>query len=454
MPLFFLLSGFSMAIGYHNRLFPNTEIQNVRHVAIIPKAENPALEEGTLASPENAATIGDSQPQEKNSTTNDSVSSPLGKYFYNRLIRVIPVYYICTCEAIPPTLYGYGNFNPRSQFSMVSGFVQSFIPTSTWTLFLIGIPLDGPGWTIATLYFFWICFPWLLKHYQIKSDEELLNSIVRCYWIQLFIIVILYPVFLIFGLGSLAFWVPTAFPPCRLPVFIMGMNAGLLCLRYANSDTIPWFAQSGSFLPWNFWIWNCCGSSKVSSSSASSSSSDKPNSSTCLSCFHHLISFDCNFQNTCLQQSIKLVCLTFLWTLLTGLVGDIGSNAWFQGINVFAQLDLIVGLVRINGTSLCSKVLRNPVIQWFGEISMALYLVHEPLIYYFCWFQNGFKELKWPSDMNCSSDDDSSCQDTLDDFNYDKQMQSWGIVTILPIATCLAALLYYGVEEPTRKYFK
>jgi peptidoglycan/LPS O-acetylase OafA/YrhL len=84
---------------------------------------------------------------------------------------------------------------------------------------------------------------------------------------------------------------------------------------------------------------------------------------------------------------------------------------------------------------------------------MSLYLVHEPLIYYFCWFQNHLHTLNWPSNLSCD-DDDTSCQHELNHFNHLRKMKPYGIAMILPIATVLACILYYGVEEPVRKYFK
>lgn len=442
MPLFFLLSGFSMAIGYSGRLFPSniTEVTSAEsndkvadpetapadHNQVVPVAAT-SFEYSQVDSSDKAR---DEPVKKTNKTSSASSMSLLARYFYNRFIRVFPVYVICTCVAIPPSFYGFGNFNPQSIYFTVASFVQSFIPTTTWTLFLVGSPIDGPGWTIATLYFFWLCFPWLLKHYQVKKDEELLTSIVRCFWIQLFIIIILFPLLGVFGFGPLAFWIPTAFPPFRLPIFIMGMNAGLLCTRYANSDKLPWFSQSGTFIPWNFWV--CA---------------------NCSSCCNKIVSTEVDFQRTCYQQTVKLVVLTFLWTIITAMIGDIGSNAWFQGLNVFAQLDLIVALARVKGNSRCSWVLRHPVALWYGELSMAVYLVHEPLIYYFNWFQNHLQRLDWPSNQFCDTDD-TSCQDTLDAWNYTRRMKPYGIAIILPLATVLACFLYYGVEETVRKNFK
>jgi hypothetical protein len=364
MPLFFLLSGFSIAIGYNGRLFPDKF--KSKPIEVKPKDPEADMADNLITGPEGSNVIVEQEKKKEDSSS----LSPLGRYFYNRFIRVIPVYYICTCEAIPPTLYGYGNFDPTITSSLISSVIQSFIPTTTWTFFLVGIPLDGPGWTIATLYGMWICFPWLLQHFQQKTDEELLTSIVRCFWIQLLFIVILFPILLAAGLTTIAFWIPTSFPLCRLPVFIMGMNAGLLCTRHAGSDQIPWFTQSGAFLPWHFWYWKfdtCCSNNRSNSgnnnnnifdssskmiatvddaadNAESKNNADAQNASPppTTNCCYAWISTDVDFLRTCWQQSMKLLFLTALWALLTGIIGDIASNAWFQGINVFAQLDLIV----------------------------------------------------------------------------------------------------------------
>lgn len=67
------------------------------------------------------------------------------------------------------------------------------------------------------------------------------------------------------------------------------------------------------------------------------------------------------------------------------MIADIASIFWFQGMSVFCMLDFMVALTQTKGNSKVSIVLQHPITVWLGEISMALYLIHEPLIYYFWW---------------------------------------------------------------------
>ena len=53
-----------------------------------------------------------------------------------------------------------------------------------------------------------------------------------------------------------------------------------------------------------------------------------------------------------------------------------------QIIMCYTQLMIIVGLCLDNGKSLSSKFYKTKVMQFLGRISMSLYLLHEPLIYY------------------------------------------------------------------------
>ena len=125
------------------------------------------------------------------------------------------------------------------------------------------------------------------------------------------------------------------------------------------------------------------------------------------------------------------------------------SGSWFQGLSAFCMLDFMVGLVRAKGTHPVSKVLTHPVSLWLGEISMALYLVHEPCIYYFYWIQNNMKSLSWPDSNDMTNTDDKA-------INYQEKrtMPTWGIAVILPVALVLASILYYAIELPINKRFK
>ena len=109
---------------------------------------------------------------------------------------------------------------------------------------------------------------------------------------------------------------------------------------------------------------------------------------------------------------------------------NIGSNAWFQGLNDFSQLTIIVGLVRMNGPSQCSTVLRHPItLLWLGEVSMSLYLVT---------FDG--------SRCTAGRVDLLACRSGWDEYTAARKY--------LPYYSLIAACFYYGVREPVRKHFK
>jgi peptidoglycan/LPS O-acetylase OafA/YrhL len=362
----------------------------------------------------------------------------------------MPLFYITFLLAVPVTLFGYGSFDPSNRDELTGSIIQNLIPTYTWTLFIFGSPFNGPGWTVCTLWFFWIVFPWLQAYYEYQSDAELIRTIVRCYWVQLAICLVGFPVAAVAtGSTEAAFWWSTGVPYSRLPVFIMGMCAGNLCTRHAQADTMPWFRHSGTFIPWDFWCTCSCPGMLFCGD-------DNP----CLQLFgYRLISTEINFVHVCFKQASLLLMSTVALSMLCSAWADVGSNWWFQAVNVFAQLDLLVALTRARGASFCSVVLRAPLIQWFGELSMAIYLVHFPLLLYVCFMAHG-RGVDWPPSMYCDSyategsEERTTCVAKYDEWVSARTLPLWGIVVVPAVSVLAAAALYYGVEEPVRKYLK
>lgn len=206
MPLFFLLSGFSMTIGYSGRLqigncFPSGSTLQV-----------------PLLNPNDDL----SSSQQQSSGKSQSIS----RYLYNRFIRVMPVYWIALAFALPPVLAGYGQqVNPSNQFILINALIINVIPVMTWVGFYCPYPVNGPEWTVMTLWFFWLFFPWLLARYEKMSDIDLLECIRRHYWIQFAIVLVgtCLDKFTDVGLG---FAVSSQTPYCRIFVFTMGIQAG------------------------------------------------------------------------------------------------------------------------------------------------------------------------------------------------------------------------------------
>eukprot|EP01038_Epipyxis_sp_PR26KG_P015709 gene15709-21263_t len=414
MPLFFLLSGYSLAIGYHSRIdYANGSIHKADHDKL--PIESPVENSGTVVEPygniENSNPIvGDDASQLKSIGEELNSSKPksgitLFRFYYNRLIRVMPVYYIGFLFAIPVTLAGYCNSGSIVGNGWISTVIVNIIPVGTW-LVVLGMPLDGPEWFVQTLIFYWLCFPFLLKHYKSYTDENLLYTIRTMYFIQM-IWVIFFMLLLLIATGdaSTALFFSTQFVLARLPVFIMGMCTGILSTRYASDPTtMPWFKSSNSYLPYS-WFISCC--SDIIEKNGFEKS---------------------HYEKVVFGQSIKLLVSTFTLSIICILVGS----------------------------TIASKVLRNSFMLWLGELSLSLYIIHWPVIWYLIWAVAKGKTINFPSELSCdkNQDDYSACQDELDNYYSKTQLPGWGIVVVPPISLALATVLYYAVEEPIRIYFK
>ena len=139
-----------------------------------------------------------------------------------------------------------------------------------------------------------------------------------------------------------------------------------------------------------------------------------------------------------------------------GIFGDL----WFQGIVAFAELELVVALTRDGGITKVSKWFRSSVGTWFGDRSMAIYLIHWPLIFYVCFMANG-GPLPFPRHYvgQCEkyqkgSDERNHCEDVTKEWFSHNLIPLWGIPIVLILTPLLADLTYRFIEEPCRKLFR
>ena len=142
-------------------------------------------------------------------------------------------------------------------------------------------------------------------------------------------------------------------------------------------------------------------------------------------------------------------------TLLSGYLGKSGpylglnvknvifQDGWFgtagQLLFVQIQLMMIVGLCLDGGQSLFSKFYKTRIMQFLGRISMSLYLVHEPIIYYINWFLYG--SVKWVEGND----------DNLVKPDYVKLPMQFVPVHIC-ISLLLGIFLTLCIEDPARKF--
>ena len=114
IPLFFLLSGFCLTLGYGKKSYTTFGL-----------------------------CYSDFQTQD---------------FLFGRASRILPVYYFCFLFALPLIPLGYSYFSPNMYNFSIGGCIASLFLVQTWILVLAFGP-DGASWTVSTLIFFYLTFP-------------------------------------------------------------------------------------------------------------------------------------------------------------------------------------------------------------------------------------------------------------------------------------------------------
>jgi peptidoglycan/LPS O-acetylase OafA/YrhL len=309
-------------------------------------------------------------------------------YYRNRFARIAPVYYVTMLLALPLAVFGHGWVSP----SEIGGaLATNLFAVQMWSGFP---PLSfvGPAWTISTLVFFYLVFPWLLQWHQKQSDRALSR------WITILAVV---QAVVFFALGFAiepvdrwwAFWASHAWPISRLPVFDMGLVAGLLMLRQDRPDRDSAFRVMGvSTDQTNRWArrvdWNA---------------------------------------GTFVVFVVGLSALQIVGGI------DLLGSWWMQGVFPYLFLVVIVGLsVTSRGVSpYTQRLLNSPAFLFLGRISLSLYLVHEPIIQYVAWAARPDQ-----------------------DWSFNMPMPVWGIAIVLPVSLVLAVLIERSIETPARNFIR
>ena len=417
LPLYFILSGFSLTIGYYDRFgYPGLPaVSSDKPVAITDEVINKLNEARTADEPAHAhsdtlnnhTSITHTEKDCRSSYKTESSNIRPELFYFNRLVRTMPIYYIGFLLAIPMTLAGYNiYYDPNHNFT--STLIVNIIPVATW-LIKFGNPLDGPAWFVQTCLFCWLFFPYLLQHLKPMHDNSLLHIIRICFilqmiWVLFFmtLLLILFPAH-----SYVALYVSTMFPLSRLPLFTMGICAAILTLRHSrSSDMLPWFSASGQFFPFR-WL-------------------------DFYAKIEHLKNAEpINWNKSVTIQGGVILVLTLVLIILTVACAEFYANIWLQAIIVFAHMDLLVGLVLAKGGSILSNALRHPIPLWLGEISFCLFQTHWLVIFYLIWAVQGH---------------------TNDDNKF-ILMPAWGIPVVCVVSLVVAAFLHYAVEIPVRQLY-
>jgi len=183
MPLFFMLSGFVLAVVYGRR--PTTYMTLRDLYTSKPKSSHGSSRSSSSSSSPLPPAIMDSSGQP---VPNDQCQRfDCRSFYWNRFSRVLPTYYLGTLIEIPLVFAGYhADLRPEA---FLPSFIISIIPIAPFFGNYFGNPLDCPGWFICTLLPYYFLFPYWLSHAQRRTDHQLVRRIVMWYWVQLILIV-------------------------------------------------------------------------------------------------------------------------------------------------------------------------------------------------------------------------------------------------------------------------
>ncbi|CAE7863128.1 mok14 [Symbiodinium microadriaticum] len=419
-----------------------------------------------------------------------AVHFPYKEFFSKRVARLLPAYYLTTFLAVPLIWLGFGPFAWKDTRTLVGSIVSNILCLTT--LFNCQLPpwpygcqwdqtfprynettgehyppecnkeerglpiglknINGPSWTVCTLVWFYLAFPFLLKYIQRFNNMQLFILIRVCYWVQLLVSIALFLLYT--GIeyggvrqlrywniapGGLAFTVATQNPIFRVPLFIMGICAGLLCNRHAADPGLVWSGRFFYFFPDN----------------------ELPDTET-----HKMLPEDEQrygrygrlwwariVDRTCLLLAVAFVveiladCIVSNiierdWSLKRGEkipayhhVQGLGGALWFQGILPYAFLTVVVGLTRSGTDSRAYRFFSGNKMKRLGAFSFSVYLVHFPLLEYFNYLIHGHQRAAAP----------------LHNWGADEAIPWWGAILVFLGALLLGSLTYYYFEEPLRR---
>lgn len=423
MPLFFILSGFALAVSY------------------APKGKRQSVQ--VAAQP--IGTAGDEIDTATTPPTPSHAKAFNFKQFYqNRFARVFPAYYLCNLIAIPYWYAGFGEV-PTGKVIFAGCLATTFVPIAPFFLFYLGGPLDGPSWTVSTMAMIWLAFPCIYLRCKRMSNESLVRALIYCYWAQYILVMgLCFALAPVIGFFPYALSAGTMHPltGCLFNL-LTGTFAGELSVRYEKAPW-PWQEAVLGFLPLRF----PCRSKAVADPVEMNAREKEVDQARWAG----------RLDRRCVALLILTVGLVVadVALRLTGVLPEgLVATIWLQALVPYAHLEIIVACTREGGLSRASVlILRTRFVQWIGKVSMSIYLVHWLLIWYLNWALNG-RSAVWPDswpDQNCSKQQDpQACENQWNAFMKAKALPMWGVLVVLPVSLALGALLFYGFEEPARR---
>ena len=407
MPLFFLISGFILALNdgkhkYHTKRWCACCCTNTSQIDDTTKAS--MIENDSIANQMESESQSQSETKTKAETEKEIKEFDSKNFYQRRAARTLPLYYLLNIFALPLMFLGYGSFTPDYAFECVS---LTLFAATTW----FGFPfvLDGPSWFVSTMWFFYWLFPCLITRF---SNSNYFNTTFRkyraikvFYFLQWF--TGLFFAFIVdYTIGGYGFYWATFWPVARLPVFLMGILAGLLRVENYYEEFLT------SVRKWERINWN----------------------------------------KMCDMLAIIFILIFVAGSIIENITNGVTSfNYWLQLLLPWWQLELIYVLTKCDENCMTYKVLTSRLMLYLGRISYSLYLVHEPMIQYIELIVYGIQ-----SEPTCDldADIDNACQKEWDQYD-DHRLMPLYCIPILWIAAIIAAILLNRFfEEPMRKLLR
>lgn len=453
MPLFFMLSGFSLTAMYGRTEWALTSCGPSR--APSSGANESAVEEGRASSDDNTTAL---------------LTPPAfawRKFYRNRAARVLPVFYVCMLIAVPLFVWNLDAIRYSARALSLSLLATASF-CATWLSFL-GLDvtfkvINQPGWFVCTLMWFWVAFPWWLPRAQRLTDRQLTARIAWCFYLQLVFMFGWYLLFQdAFGGGTPAFNTAGKNPISRFPLFLMGMYAGLLALRHPPAPPTAAGAPTAVVVP---------AAEAQDTMAAAATAKDEMPWPSCflglpippLPCLARLSgalaapTTQSGWARKASWESAAILVLSIaigvgetLFALHSPTHAGFQAQLWWQAVVPMVQLNIIVALTRDGGSSLASKTLLTPLSQYLGKLSMTLYLIHMPLMTYVSIM---FHPGTVPVLMHCQNLDSlgeeqrAACLSAMNDAHI---YPLWYTVIVVALAIVLSEILYRLVEVPARK---
>ena len=137
MPLFFLLSGFCMTLGYGKTQYDGYEV---------------CCGSCTQVNRGGCGCESGAEEHEKIFNTHN--------FLIGRCTRILPVYWVTFLFALPLMFLGHSVYNPEDYGTIIGTCLVTLLLIQTWVGLMLGSGPDGPSWTVSTLFFFYFNYPW------------------------------------------------------------------------------------------------------------------------------------------------------------------------------------------------------------------------------------------------------------------------------------------------------